>query len=629
MRSMLPMLVLLVTSAAFAALDSGMALIVKEGDLVLRYLSTGEANTLASGQVFHATFSPDGKQIAYITRKDEVRNSDFYTVNIDGSGNRMLDDNIGWGGAESPQWCTDGYIYTDGFRRYDPQSGASENTVNTAVNVVGPTGDTLETGNNNNDMQMSRDGTRAITTSRLTTGGYGQRMIDMVTHEQFFRFRPCQGGLSPSGRLASVSNCTHRCFRIIPWDVPYEEYADGTNSYTGCPGDMYNEICPAYDTVLFLGADVQAMYSLAGTPEVGHPRFSDHEEDIFLFSIPDAAGAAKGCYAYDRQTMEYTQFESGVLAYCWGFIREEIRMATPVAYTLLPTSLSFSAQPGAPLPSSQTLTLSSRDPMSGDPSVTGVPTWLEVETIGDDQQTYRLVASVVGTALPAEGSYSATLTITPQGSSSPMNVAVGLVVGPPAAGPIVIHRPLGSDVFEVGDTMVVEYSADQAEISGVVIALSLDEGESYTLLNEGSQAPTGSNQLFTFVVPDQLLVDGVPTGTISDGVALRLSNYPSGSETYVNSLSFVERTTITIAAGTGYTPRQLRATAQQAYLRIESPTTGRGSLYDIRGRVVQSLDIARGTHSQAVRVPAAGLMLLRVTGDNARHTTTYVNRGAD
>lgn len=71
--SLLPVVVTLAASA-FAALDSGMALIVKEGDLVLRYLSKNESITPASGQVFHATFSPDGRQSAHITRKESVRN---------------------------------------------------------------------------------------------------------------------------------------------------------------------------------------------------------------------------------------------------------------------------------------------------------------------------------------------------------------------------------------------------------------------------------------------------------------------------------------------------------------------------------------------------------------------------
>ena len=53
--------VMFLCASTFAALDSGTALIVKEGDLLLRYLSTGNTTTLASGDVFHATLSPDGQ----------------------------------------------------------------------------------------------------------------------------------------------------------------------------------------------------------------------------------------------------------------------------------------------------------------------------------------------------------------------------------------------------------------------------------------------------------------------------------------------------------------------------------------------------------------------------------------
>jgi len=73
--------------------------------------------------------------------------------------------------------------------------------------------------------------------------------------------------------------------------------------------------------------------------------------------------------------------------------------------------------------------------------------------------------------------------------------------------PLRLLSPCGGERFSIGDTLVVRYTADQAQVGdGVVVELSLDDGESWDLLSGNSAIAFDdpSFGVFPFVIPSAI-----------------------------------------------------------------------------------------------------------------------------
>lgn len=606
---------------AQAVLDSGMALIYTEsnGGLLIRYLSTGTEVPIVGANVRHAAFSPDGMKVCYL-RQDVAT---LRTVNIDGTNDVEIATDCG-GARGTPQWCTDGYIYWEKGKLYRvPETGGTPEDLigEWRYDLVGPLGDTLGGGNHAfNEMQMDRAGTRAVGTAQRTAGGYAQRAYDVLTDAEYLFVRPCQEGMSPSGNLVSVSYSGHRFYRIVPWRVEFADHGDDGNTYDGCTFDGHPAgWCPEYDTAISVANDIQAQFCPdTRVDNIGMPRFSDHEEDIFLFRVNPGEGGeeAIGCYAYNLSTHEYTRLYVGAST-CWGFIREEITMGTQHPYTLTPSSASFAVETGGALPADQTLTLASTPAMSTDPAISGTPAWLSVSSSRVSDTEYTLTLSLVKAELPGEGTYQVTLGITPDGSSDSLSATVTLSVTPPPPPPIVIHTPTNGASYSVGDTLRITYSADSTILSGVVIKLTVDAGEGLVQIHQDEALPTGANKTFEYIIPDTVTVLGIPTSTVSSDCFVQLSDYPAGNETLSPVFSIAASTSVAPdKAGTGWAVGQLQAARisagdSGANLRIDAPRSGTVSLYDVGGRLLAQFSVRQGRQVVRLEAAARGNVLMR------------------
>ncbi|MBD3241919.1 MAG: hypothetical protein GF331_15120 [Chitinivibrionales bacterium] len=625
----------MLAAPAMAVLDSGMALICLDGDggkLVVRYLSTDRQVTVVGGNVKHACLSPDGKKVAYM-RTDVTT---LHTVNIDGTNDQQIATAIG-GARGTPQWCTDGYIYWEKGKlfRVPETGGPNEDLIGEwRTDVTSPTGAVLGGGQHAfNEMQMDRAGTRAVGTAPKEGGGYGQRAYDLIAKEEYFFVLPCQEGISPSGEIVSVSYAGHRFYRFVPWRVTFADYGDDGNTCDGCklPGLVPGE-CPEYDTAVSIADDIQALFSPdSRVNNIGDPRFSDHEEDIFLFKVSPGNGAteAVACYAYNLTNHEYTRLYSGSST-CWGFIREEITMDTQQPYTLAPSTATFTVESGGALPPNQTLTLTSTQAMGSSPTVTGTPAWLNVDATRVDDYEYTLSLSLVQSEIPGEGTYDATLSVTPGGSGSALSVDVTLSVVPPPPPPIVIHSPTDGASFALGDTMRITYSADPTLVTGVVIKLTVDGGEGLTQINDNDALPAGDNLTFEYVITDPLMVLGTPTTHVSNDCFIQLSDYPEGSETFSPTFAITAGSSASHSkAGSDWTQARLRVTSVltaegSACLRILSPQRGSAALYDIAGRLQRQFAVKKGGQTLSLGGNVHGSLLLRVSYAGGRTESVVV-----
>lgn len=603
-----------------SALNSGMALIGIAGDegegdkLVVRYLSTGRQVVIAGGNVRHATFSPDGKKAAYL-RSDAAY---LHTVNIDGTNDTIIATDCG-GARGTPQWCSDGYIYWEKGKllRISENGGTIEDLIGSwRTDLTSPLGDTLEGGLHGiTYIQMDSAGRRAIGTAPRKGKGYSQRAYDLEMKEEYYFLSPCIGGMSPSGNLVSVSYSGHRYYRIVPWMVPFVDYGENGNTVQGCrfKGETLGH-CPEYDTTLAIADDIQALFSPdTRVDDVGVARFSDHEEDIFLFAVEKGAGSeeAVGCYAFDFTEDEYTKLHSEP-SYCWGFIREEIMIDNPNPCKLSPTAASFAVREGAPPPKNQTLTLTSEQAMASPPVINERPDWLSVEANQVSADRYDITLGPKSDGMPGEGDYHSVLQVIPAGSACTLSVNVTLSVTPFEAPPILIHSPVEGASYSVGDTMRVTYSADPTIISGVVISLTTDGGISLKGLNPTETLPAESDKAFEYVIPDSSFV--------SDNCRIKLSDYPQGYDTFSGRFSIVQSSSISWERSNPSASRLSVASNVNGGdwfgLRISSPYFGIGTLYDISGRLLGRTEIRKGKNSYWADSDLPGSLLLRVSYDN-------------
>lgn len=640
-------LALLVFGSAFGAratVDSGMVLLYQDvpggkfggGKIMVKYLSTGKVVTIQNGGAAHAVFSDDGRRIAFgytgLKSGGRYTRCEKATINVDGSDRRFVYA-FGYGGANAfrHEWCSNGYLYlpmtVDDTSRIVriPENGGDIEVVHTFGEGVYSPEDSSWVAPGGGSFHMSRDGRRYAATSRRTEadgsyGGYAQFAVDLETHEEFSPWRPCQGSISGDGQILSVSSHAHRAYRFARWPVPYQEFGtngEWGNTYAGCEAGPYDEleVCPSYDTVVHTGFDLRDMFDMGeNIPEQQEPQFSNCTNDIFMFGISEKITDERvgGAWLYQFSTHEYTKV-APIHTQITGYCPTEHTFSTP--YVLAPGYTLFYVDTTGALPGAKPVTLSSAEDMPGAPTLSNVPAWLNVEVSRVSAREYTLACTVVGNPRPDVGTYPDTMYVTPGGSTEPLQMLVTLLVDEHPELPIMIATPRDGQVYRVGDTLRVEYSADSTLMSGTRISLSVDAGDTWVQMHSDAAWETGSNQELKYAIPSS--VEG--RSLVSEQCLVMISGYPDGYETYSGVFSIVGSATSSTHERREPTSAQhalrvaLKRSASVPVLTVTSPTSGVARLIDLRGRTVRSFTLAEG--AQGVGLPSlqAGRYLLEIS----------------
>ncbi len=640
-RNVLPTFVLLVSALPLWAVDNGMVLLMREvpsgtvtGSTVeLHYLSSGKSVLLENGSANGAAFSPDGRKVAYFHCVEDrwgSRKKELYTVNIDGTGRTKLHTGVINNTSNYAQWCTDGYIYWSMWDSGDkimrcPENGGEVTVAHDMVGMVdAPIGGKVDEGTGS--FQMCADGTKSVSTTQYydaegNKSGWAQLAIKLDTHEEFTPWRPCHGAISPNGQVISVSDHGHKVYRFAKWPNPYVVYGpDGAwgNTYDGCSAgrlEYENEVCPDYDTVIWIGYHLRDSFEMEDLVGVVNPRFSNSDNDIFVFSSTNPGDERSGgAWIYEFPNKGYTKV--GPLGtWVWDYYRTEI---TPDRdYSLAPCFTVFYIDSTGTLPPTKTVTLSSAQDMPGAPTISGAPDWLIVNPIRVSAREYSLECTILAAALPDTGTYPDTVEVTPAGSAQPLTFIPTLVVESHPDMPIVISNPVAGQTYRIGDTLRVEYSADSILIPGTLISLSVDAGDTWWQMHDDASYETGANQVLEYVIPD---VVGGSHNTISDQCLVMISNYPEGHETFSGVFSITDSTSTISGQGHDQPPiahRVLRVNAKRSasstLLDIASPEAGVARLLNVQGRTARSFKLARGLQTVGLSSLQAGRYLLEIS----------------
>ena len=169
------------------------------GKLTVVEVSGLKRHTLSKTQnAYGPTFSRDGKKIAYIVGKGSA----IRVCNVDGSGDKEIVKNIGYGGGSGSYltWCSDGFIYWG--------AGKEVKKVNSAggkVQVVAKQSHQLF------GATFSADGKKGgcfTKTDKLNA------MAFVVGGKAMWFKRGCQGTISPNGAYVTNNHTDHKTFTI-------------------------------------------------------------------------------------------------------------------------------------------------------------------------------------------------------------------------------------------------------------------------------------------------------------------------------------------------------------------------------------------------------------------------------
>lgn len=623
-------LIMFVCALSHGAVNKGMVLIERkvssggklEGfSFELKYLSSGKTTMLESAPSKSVQFSLDGQKVVFFHRRLDSNGrplQELYTMNIDGTGRTKILNSILNKNDSGLRWATDGYIYwaSPNVGTYRivrcPATGDASNyeivhTLSDRVNT--PIGTTVEAATGS--FQLSRDGTRATMTAPHKNSGGGkagwaQFNVDLATGKDFSAVKPCQGGISPSGELLSVSQAGHRQYRIIRWPNTFVDYGSDGNTYSGCAvtGGQYNKpygLCPDYEMVINAGPDLNAMFNIGDSwsdnPEISDPRFSSSSDDVFIFSTSKPANEQSGgSWLYQLSTGEYTKV-APIGTDIADYFPQEITLTSD--YKITPAFLQITVNTAADAPVPEELSLTSQNDMAGEPAMSGVPSWMTVTTTRVSSREYSLTCAANMDALPGDGTYEATLTVTPDGSSQALSVSASLVVESALYSPITIANPKEGQVYHVGDTLRVEFSADPTVITGTLISISVDGGKSWWPITAEDSYETGLDQVLEYTIPAELSNPlGTPQSAVSDQCIVMVSNYPEGYETQTGMFSIAANESLAGRRGRPSPLKQLRVSVSKVSgkttLTITAPSHGTARLVNVHGRTVERFYFGEG-----------------------------------
>jgi len=195
LRYLISIIAVLFAAVAVWALD-GMVLFTSnapfnQGDLKLKYLSTGNVITLEKGGAFGASFSPDGKSVAFSKNANQIT-----TMSIAGEGRNVVTGcgggnvqvTVTWVGADNLYWSqNDKHLYKI------KTNGSGKATVFTYSKNIHNAG-------------VSQDGKRAAWTSPSWVLGLG----DLSTGKGWEKGGGCQGSISPDGKYYTHNQESHK-----------------------------------------------------------------------------------------------------------------------------------------------------------------------------------------------------------------------------------------------------------------------------------------------------------------------------------------------------------------------------------------------------------------------------------
>lgn len=625
---------LLSSLSTLAVIDSGMVLLMTGGKLEVKYLSTGESVVLDDGLATNGSFSPDGRKVAYNTEGGPIN-----IVNIDGTGRVIAEAGIN----SRPTWCSDGYIYgrsLGGIARMREDGTNRESVYILQAGTTSPNGGTVNP--SIGDPSFSLDGTKVVGTVGYSEGGYAMIAIDLTTDSQFTPVQPCQGAISSSGNLLSVSTAGgHHRYRIFPWDREYENYgADSGDTWEGCHLPDDNFLCPSGHALFSirdyfwentdLPTDVRVSSDAA-------PQWSNSEEYVMMFTpegsgitdsvagtwlveIPEERTILIGAEAYTKVGPKGT--------HCIGYYAEEIRLSA-VDFAVVPSVLAFTADNLPQLPAAKTVTLSSTTAMSSAPTISGQPVWLQVTPTLDGPNTVTIENALVGAALPAEGQYTATVSVLADGAGEAVTYDVTLNVGPPPPGPFTIHNPSGGETYYVGDTLVVRYTADTLQLLGTVLSISVNAGEDYAPMHSDDALPLGDNLEYEYVIPADLFG---PTDDVFTECMIRVTDYPNGSDvfsqmfTIAKESSGTRRQSLAQATGTLKLQVAMGRGAHGSFLKLFAPASGVARLFGVNGRVLHTFQLTGSVQTIDLGCLPAGRYMLQAEYDGGLQELAGVQR---
>lgn len=611
-----------------AVIDSGMVLFKmgtgEKEALELVYLSTGRRVVLVDGLVKYAKFSPDGTRIALV-KDTPSRAKRGHTMNLDGS--NLLD--MGFS-TNDIHWCGNGYLYWGnmGVKRMPEDGGAIEQVWALNEDNWYPTPiPGLEVSERTADLSITTDGRWVVGTSKKrrdgVPGGYAMMAFDLVNMTAYSPAEPCQGAISTLGARMTVGNGGHHTYRAFP---PLQEYAefDNGNTWSGCGSDR---LCPVDEGVVGIKQYLCDLYGVddPGSFDCSTPRWCRADDDIVTLnaipkdpSLPDSVFGAFVIEFAPGEWSSCTYTKVGPIGIrIEDYFPGEIDLSD-APYVLTPLTMSFDVEAGSSvLPPSKTATVVAQSDLTGTATLSGQPAWLDVTVTAVDARTVEFVNTLVSAELPGEGVDSATITVTPEPGATPVTYTVYLDVAPEPLPPISILSPAQGAVYTVGDTLRVSYTTNDDGLQGVVVNLSVDEGETYVKLHTTEALPTGANQTFDYVLTSALF-NGAAT-QVFDGCLLMLTNYPTGYDSFSPLFTIQQSTSATAfpnrAVTEGVTLSPAAATPAASFT-VNSRTPATVILLSIRGRLVQTWQVGAGTHTLSARhVPAGHYLVEARMGD--------------
>lgn len=411
------------------ALEGHVVLLQKNfsrGRLEILNLGTNQRRTLDDGQCFGPCFSPDGGKVVY--NKDNK----IYIRNADGSGSATVINVYSNSGREpAMSWVRLGssdYIYW------------SEQSKQIYRVKVGTTNkETVHTSSANLYMiSVNDDGTKAA----CSKASWSCWAIDIGGAERNLG-GGCQGTVSPNGQYVTHNLGGHK------------------------KADIHNH------------ANGNVLKTITTpTGEFNMHRFSHASDDWVVFTVNETQ-------AYLCKWRENRSYHIGSGS-PWDYYPGSIGPADP-SMALSTQTVQFSAEVGesSTTPASATVTVTNSGGGTLDAvTVSGVPAWLDVNVDASNRGSQKLVNTVDMSAISAENTYTATITVS-CGNASPSSVTytVRLVVSAAPVFTSVEITPASTTTVPGG---TVQFSATALDQNGN--ALSSQPTFTWSLSGEGTIA---------------------------------------------------------------------------------------------------------------------------------------------